>query len=50
MKYADIQKLHDTGLITGEQRQKIAQVVTPGISGWLTTVAAPVAGLAVCRT
>ena len=25
MKYADIQKLHDTGLITDEQRQKIIE-------------------------
>src|SRR5208283_6096611 len=25
MKYADIQKLHDAGLITGEQRQKIIE-------------------------
>jgi uncharacterized membrane protein len=25
MKYADIQKLHDTGFITGEQRQKIIE-------------------------
>ena len=25
MKYGDIQKLHDAGLITGEQRQKIIE-------------------------
>jgi hypothetical protein len=33
----------------GSSRQKIAQVVTPGISGWLTTVAAPVTGLGTLR-
>jgi len=35
--------------IGGSSRQKIAQVVTPGIFGWLTTVAAPVAGLGTLR-